>query len=134
MSVACQILLPEGWPAPRGFSHGVAASGRIVLLGGQIGWDAQGTFADGMVEQTRQALANILAVLQECGGRAEHVARLTWFVTDIAAYRANLRPLGSAYRSVMGTHYPAMSLVAVTALVEAAACVEIEATAVLPEQ
>ena len=127
-----QILLPEGWPSPRGFSHGVVASGRVVLLGGQIGWNAQGEFAEGLVAQTRQALANIVAVLRECGGRAEHVARLTWFVTDIDAYRQNLRPLGAAYREVMGANYPAMSLVAVTALVEPAACVEIEATAVLP--
>ena len=128
-----QILLPEGWPAPRGFSHGIVAAGRIVLLAGQIGATPQGRFADGLVAQARQALANILDLLRECGGRAEHVARLTWFVTDIAAYRDSLKPLGSAYRDVMGKHYPAMSLVAVTALVEAAACVEIEATAVLPE-
>ena len=125
-------LHPKGWPAPKGYSNGLTGEGRLVILGGQIGWDAQGRFAEGFVGQVKQALANILAVLAEAGGRAEHVARLTWYVTDIAAYRNSLAELGPAYRAVMGRHFPAMTLVQVVALVEAEAMVEIEATAILP--
>lgn len=125
-------LHPKGWPAPKGYSNGLMGDGRLVILGGQIGWDAQGRFAEGFVGQVKQALANILAVLAEAGGRAEHVARLTWYVTDIAAYRNSLAELGPAYRAVMGRHFPAMTLVQVVALVEAEAMVEIEATAILP--
>lgn len=124
-------LNPKGWPAPRGYSNGLAGEGRLVILGGQIGWDAQGRFAEGFVAQVRQALANIVAVLAEAGGRPEHIARLTWYVTDIAAYRASLAELGPAYRAVMGRHFPAMTLVQVVALVEPEARVEIEATAIL---
>lgn len=125
-------LHPKGWPAPKGYSNGLAGEGRLVILGGQIGWDAQGRFAEGFVAQVKQALANILLVLAEAGGRAEHVARLTWYVTDIAAYRSSLAELGPAYRAVMGRNFPAMTLVQVVALVEAEAMVEIEATAILP--
>ncbi len=125
-------LHPKGWPAPKGYSNGLVGQGRIVILGGQIGWDAQGRFAEGFVAQVKQALANILAVLAEAGGRPEHIARLTWYVTDIAAYRSSLAELGPAYRAVMGRHFPAMTLVQVVALVEAEAMVEIEATAILP--
>ena len=124
-------LNPKGWPAPRGYANGIAGEGRLVILGGQIGWDAQGRFADGFVPQVRQALANIAAVLAEAGGRPEHIARLTWYVTDIAEYRASLAELGPAYRAVMGRHFPAMTLVQVVALVEPEARVEIEATAIL---
>lgn len=99
---------------------------------GQIGWDAAGTFAAGFVPQVAQALRNILAVLAEAGCGPEHIARLTWFVVDMDEYRASLASLGPAYRAVMGRHFPAMSLVAVTALVEPSARVEIEATAILP--
>ena len=124
-------LNPKGWPPPRGYSNGLAGEGRLVILGGQIGWDAQGRFAEGFVPQVRQALANIAAVLAEAGGRPQHIARLTWYVTDIAEYRASLAELGPAYRAVMGRHFPAMTLVQVVALVEPEARVEIEATAVL---
>jgi enamine deaminase RidA (YjgF/YER057c/UK114 family) len=124
-------LNPKGWPPPRGYSNGLAGEGRLVILGGQIGWDAQGRFAEGFVPQARQALANIAAVLAEAGGRPEHIARLTWYVTDIAEYRASLAELGPAYRAVMGRHFPAMTLVQVVALVEPEARVEIEATAIL---
>lgn len=124
-------LNPKGWPPPRGYANGLAGEGRLVVLGGQIGWDAGGRFAEGFVPQVRQALANIVAVLAEAGGRPEHVARLTWYVTDIAEYRASLAELGPAYRAVMGRHFPAMTLVQVVALVEAEARVEIEATAIL---
>lgn len=130
--MSLSALHPKGWPAPKGYSNGLVGEGRLVILGGQIGWDAQGRFADGFVPQVRQALENILAVLAEAGGRAEHIARLTWFVTDMAEYRDSLAELGPAYRSVMGRHFPAMTLVQVVALVEREAKVEIEATAILP--
>ncbi len=126
-------LQPEGWPTPRGYANGLMGRGRIVLVGGQVGWDEQGRFAEGFVAQTRQALRNILAVVQEAGGGPEHIGRLTWFVVDMEEYRASLKELGPAYREVMGRHFPAMSLVQVTALVEPAARLEIEATAILPD-
>ncbi|NOG71771.1 RidA family protein [Roseicella sp. DB1501] len=107
--------------------------GRVVLVGGQVGWDAEGRFPTGLVAQVEQALRNILAVLAEAGGRAEHIGRLTWYVTDIAEYRDSLAALGPAYRGVMGRHFPAMTLVQVAALVEPEARVEIEATAILPD-
>ncbi|WP_160122751.1 RidA family protein [Rhodovarius lipocyclicus] len=125
-------ILPPGWPVPRGYSNGMLGQGRILCVGGQIGWNAEGQFAQGFVAQCRQALANILAVVQAAGGGAEHIARLTWYVTDMAEYRASLAELGPAYRAVMGKHFPAMALVQVVALVEPEAKVEIEATAVLP--
>lgn len=125
-------ILPPGWPVPRGYSNGMLGQGRILCVGGQIGWNAEGKFAQGFVAQCRQALANILAVVQAAGGGAEHIARLTWYVTDMAEYRASLAELGPAYRAVMGKHFPAMALVQVVALVEPEAKVEIEATAVLP--
>jgi enamine deaminase RidA (YjgF/YER057c/UK114 family) len=125
-------LQPPGWPQPKGYANGFLGEGRLVIIGGQIGWDAQGRFAPGFVGQVRQALENILAVLAEAGGTPEHIARLTWFVTDIAEYRACLAELGPAYRAVMGRHFPAMTLVEVGALVEEEARVEIEATAILP--
>lgn len=126
-------LQPEGWPTPRGYANGLMGRGRILLVGGQVGWDEQGHFAEGFVAQTRQALRNILAVVQEAGGGPEHIGRLTWFVVDMEEYRASLKELGPAYREVMGRHFPAMSLVQVTALVEPAARLEIEATAILPD-
>jgi enamine deaminase RidA (YjgF/YER057c/UK114 family) len=124
-------ILPPGWPVPRGYSNGMLGEGRTLCVGGQIGWDAQGRFAEGFVPQVRLALANILAVVQAAGGSAENIARLTWYVTDIEEYRASLAELGPAYRAVMGKHFPAMALVQVVALVEAEAKVEIEATAIL---
>ncbi len=127
------ILQPAGWPAPRGYSNGIAGTGRLVVIGGMVGWDAAGHFPDGLVAQAAQAMRNILAVLHEAGGRPEHIARLTWYVVDIAEYRASLPALGAAYREVLGRWYPAMTLVQVGALVEPAARVEIEATAILPE-
>ncbi len=127
------VLQPPGWPAPRGYSNGMTGRGRIVLVGGQIGWDEAGRFPDGLVGQTRQALLNILAVLKEAGGGPEHIGRLTWYVVDMAEYRASLRDLGPVYRDVMGRHFPAMALVQVVSLVEPAARVEIEATAIIPD-
>jgi enamine deaminase RidA (YjgF/YER057c/UK114 family) len=127
-------LQPPGWPAPRGYSNGMMGRGRVVLVGGQVGWDAEGRFPQGLVPQVRQALLNILAVLREAGGGPEHIGRLTWYVTDMEEYRASLKELGPVYREVMGRNFPAMALVQVLALVEREARVEIEATAILPDQ
>jgi enamine deaminase RidA (YjgF/YER057c/UK114 family) len=125
------ILQPDGWPPPRGYSNGIAGTGRVVMIGGQIGWDEHGHFPEGFVAQVAQALRNILAVLREAGGRPEHIARLTWYVVDIEEYRRALPALGAAYRETLGRWYPAMTLVQVSALVERAARVEIEATAIV---
>ena len=129
MSLA--TLQPDGWPRPRGYSNGMAGSGRILALGGQIGWDAGGRFAEGLVPQVRQALQNILAVLAVEGAGPEHVARMTWYVTDMVAYRAAGPALAPVWRELMGRHYPAMAVVGVTALVEPLACVEIDALAIV---
>lgn len=127
-----QILQPAGWPMPKGYANGMAADGRIVLTGGVIGWDATGHLPEGFVAQVRQALQNIAAILAEGGARPEHLLRLTWYVVDIDEYLASLKELGRIYRDVFGAHYPAMALVQVVRLVEKAARVEIEATAVVP--
>ncbi|KQT19015.1 MAG: RidA family protein [Bradyrhizobium sp.] len=127
-----QILQPSGWPMPKGYANGMAAEGRIVVTGGVIGWDAQERLADGFVAQVRQTLDNISAILAEAGARPEHLVRLTWYVVDMDEYLANLKELGRIYRDVFGAHYPAMALVQVGRLVEKAARVEIEATAVIP--
>jgi enamine deaminase RidA (YjgF/YER057c/UK114 family) len=127
-----QILQPAGWPAPKGYANGIAADGRLVVTGGVIGWDNQGHLPDDFVAQVRQALSNISAILGEGGARPEHLVRLTWYVVDIEEYLANLKMLGQAYREIFGAHYPAMALVQVVRLVEKAARVEIEATAVVP--
>lgn len=125
------ILQPPGWPVPRGYSNGIAGSGRVVVIGGQIGWDEHGQFPEGFVAQAAQTLRNILAVLHEAGGRPEHIARLTWYVVDIEEYRRSLPALGAAYRDTLGRWYPAMTLVQVGALVERGARLEIEATAIV---
>jgi enamine deaminase RidA (YjgF/YER057c/UK114 family) len=127
-----QILQPSGWPMPKGYANGVAAEGRIVVTGGVIGWDAEERLADGFVAQVRQTLSNIATILSEAGARPEHLVRLTWYVVDMDEYLANLKELGQVYRAIFGTHYPAMALVQVVRLVEKAARVEIEATAVIP--
>ncbi|MBR0709258.1 RidA family protein [Bradyrhizobium liaoningense] len=130
--LAAQILQPSGWPVPKGYANGMAAEGRIVVTGGVIGWDADERLADGFVAQVHQTLSNIAAILNEAGARPEHLVRLTWYVVDMDEYLANLKELGKVYRSVFGAHYPAMALVQVVRLVEKAARVEIEATAVIP--
>jgi enamine deaminase RidA (YjgF/YER057c/UK114 family) len=129
---AAQILQPSGWPAPKGYANGVAADGRIVVTGGVIGWNILGDLPADFVAQVRQALSNIAAILAEGGARPEHLVRLTWYVVDMDEYLANLKALGQAYRDIFGAHYPAMALVQVVRLVEMAARVEIEATAVVP--
>jgi enamine deaminase RidA (YjgF/YER057c/UK114 family) len=125
-----RALQPPGWPRPRGYANGVAAAGELIFIAGMIGWDETGAFADGLAAQVKQALTNIVAVLAEAGAGPEHVARLTWYVTSRADYLAAQAEIGAAYREVMGRHFPAMAVVEVSALVEARALVEIEATAV----
>jgi enamine deaminase RidA (YjgF/YER057c/UK114 family) len=128
------ILQPPTWSAPKGYANGVAARGTLVFVAGQVGWSAGERFeSDGFVEQAAQALRNIVAVLAEAGARPEHIVRMTWYVVDKREYLASLRDLGTAYREIMGTHYPAMSAVQVVALIEDRARVEIEATAVVPD-
>jgi len=129
-----QILQPPGWARPRGYANGIAASGRMVFIAGQIGWDEQSRFqTDDLAAQVRQALANVLSVLAQAGGRPEHSARMTWYVMDKRAYLAAARDIGQIYRELMGSYFPAMTAVQVSALIEDRAQVEIEATAVIPE-
>jgi enamine deaminase RidA (YjgF/YER057c/UK114 family) len=130
---AAEVLQPPGWPKPQGYANGIRARGEMVFVGGMVGWDAGGRFPDGFVAQARQALANIVAVLAEGGAAPEHVVRLTWYVLDMDEYLAARKELGRAYRDVMETNFPAMALVEVRRLVEPAARLEIEATAVRPD-
>jgi enamine deaminase RidA (YjgF/YER057c/UK114 family) len=128
-----QVLQPPTWARPRGYAHGVATQGRLVFISGQIGWDERGNFeSPDFVGQARQALQNVLTILAEADGKPEHIVRLTWYIIDRQEYRARSKELGVAYRALMGTHYPAMSVVQVAGLVEEQAWVEIEATAVVP--
>jgi len=127
-----RVLQPSGWPAPKGYANGMTADGRLVVTGGVIGWDTAGHLPADFTAQVRQALENIAAILAEGGARPEHLVRLTWYVVDMEEYLANLKVLGQIYREIFGAHYPAMALVQVVRLVETAARVEIEATAVVP--
>ena len=128
-----KVLQPPGWAVPRGYVNGVAASGTCVFVAGQIGWNAQGVFeSDDLVDQVRQALLNVRAVLAEAGALPEHIARMTWYLTDRADYLARAREIGAVYREVIGSYTVAMSAVQVAALMEGRAQVEIEVTAVLP--
>ncbi len=128
-----RVLQPEQWPRPRGYANGVSATGRTIFVAGQIGWDAQQQLVGSdLVSQARQALCNIVAVLAEDNARPEHLVRLTWYVTDRTMYLSAARELGEVYREVLGRHFPAMSAVEVSALMEAGAVIEIEATAVVP--
>jgi enamine deaminase RidA (YjgF/YER057c/UK114 family) len=126
------VLQPPGWPRPKGFANGILARGEMVFVGGMIGQDSQGRFAEGFAAQMKLALENIAAVLKEAGATPEHIVRLTWYVRDIDEYLSDLDALGAAYREVMGRHFPAMAVVEVNRLVEPLARLEIEATAVLP--
>ena len=128
------ILQPEGWAKPIGYSNGVAARGRQIYIGGQIGWNGQCKFeTDDFVEQVRQTLTNIVAILSEAGAGPEHVTTMTWYFTDKAEYLDNLKGIGRAYRDVMGKNFPAMAAMQVVALIEDRAKIEIQATAVVPE-
>ena len=128
-----RVLQPEGWPRPKGYANGIAAKGTTVFLSGQIGWNEKGVFPPGFAGQVRQALDNIVRLLAEAGTTPQAVMRLTWFVTDLAAYSDNLKEIGKVYRDIFGAHYPAMTLVQVLRLVEPEALVEIEATAVIAD-
>lgn len=129
-----QVLQPAGWTAPKGYSNGIAARGRTVLISGQIGWDGQCHFhSSDLVLQARQALQNIVAILAEAGGKPEHLVRMTWYVVDKREYVAAFPQLGEVYREVIGRNFPAMTAVQVCGLIEDAARVEIEATAVVPD-
>lgn len=129
-------LQPEGWAAPVGYSNGVAVQGRQVYVAGQVGWNpATCQFeTDDLIAQVRQALENVVAVLKEAGAEPQHLVRLTWYILDRAAYVAARREIGRVYKEVIGRHYPPMSLVVVAALLEDRALVEIEATAVVPDE
>ena len=128
-----RLLHPKSWTPTRGFSNGVAAEGRQVFVAGQIGWNEHARLvSDDFVAQAEQALSNIVQVLVEAGGEPRHIVRLTWYLTDKAAYVARQKEVGLAYRRVIGRHFPAMSAVIVAGLIEDGAKVEIEATAVIP--
>jgi enamine deaminase RidA (YjgF/YER057c/UK114 family) len=129
-----QSLHPRDWKPAKGYANGVVAEGRTIFVAGQIGWNAEQQFESGdFVAQIRQALENVVAVVREAGGTPEHITRLTWYIIDKSEYMSRLPEVGRAYRGVMGKHFPAMTMVQVVALIEDAAKVEIEATAVLPD-
>ena len=128
-----RALQPQGWPRPLGYANGMTAKGRVVVTGGVVGWDVMQNFPDTFAAQARQTFSNILRILAEGGAGPEHVVRLTWYVTDLEEYRAAGKELGRAYRETIGAYFPAMAVVQVAGLVEKAAKIEIEATAVVPE-
>ena len=128
-----QILQPPGWSRPKGFSNGIAASGKLVFVAGQIGWTGEGKWeARDFAGQFKQALKNIIEILAQGNAKPQHIVRLTWYVLDKEEYLASLKQVGLAYRELMGRHYPVMAVVQVSALVEDEARLEIEATAVVP--
>lgn len=128
-----RVLLPEGWPRPRGYSNGIEATGRLIFVAGQIGWTPNGVFVETcFAGQFRQTIQNTLAVLAQAGAGPEHIVRMTWYVIDKTEYLATLPEIGAVWRELIGPHYPAMAVVEVTGLIEDAARVEIETTAVVP--
>jgi enamine deaminase RidA (YjgF/YER057c/UK114 family) len=129
-----KVLLPPGWPRPRGYSNGVSARGRTIFTAGVIGWDPdERIVAPDLPGQLRQVLHNILAILAEDGARPEHIVRMTWYVVGLDEYRAGLTEIGAVWKEVMGRFYPAMAVVEVSSLVEPEARIEIEAIAVVPD-
>jgi len=130
-----RVLQPRGWANPVGYANGIEARGRIVFIAGQVGWDAAQKFhSEDLAPQFEQALANVLAVLAEAGGRAEHICRMTAYCCDKPAYLAARPALGRIWRSLMGRHFPAMSMIFVADLLDAPGKIELEATAVIPEE
>jgi enamine deaminase RidA (YjgF/YER057c/UK114 family) len=128
-----EIVQPEGWAKPKGYSNGILASGRTLYVGGQIGWNAQCVFETlDLVAQFRQTLRNVLAVVKAAGGEPAHIVQMTWYLTDKQDYAERLKDIGAEYRALMGRHYPAMAAVEVKSLIEAEARIEIQAIAVLP--
>ncbi|MFI4904746.1 MAG: RidA family protein [Burkholderiales bacterium] len=129
-----KVLQPAGWKAPKGYANGVAARGTTIVVGGQVGWNAEQVFeSDDFVAQARRALQNVVAILREAGAGPEHIVRMTWYVVDKREYVASRAALGAAYREVIGRHFPAMTAVEVKSLIEDRARVEIEATAIVPD-
>jgi enamine deaminase RidA (YjgF/YER057c/UK114 family) len=129
-----EVILPRGWPRPKGYANGVLAQGRMLFIAGMIGWDAEGQFhSDDFAAQARQALTNLAEVLREAGGVPENIVRMTWYVTDKREYLAAAKEIGQAFREIIGAYNAAMTAVEVKSLMEDRAKVEIEATAVLPE-
>ncbi len=129
-----RIVQPEGWPRPRGYANGIVAEGRVLFISGQVAWDEKEQFhSDDLVEQVRQTLNNVLTMLKAGGAKPEHVARMTWYITDKREYMRRGKEIGAVYRELMGKHYPTMSMVQVAALMEDRAKVEIEVTAVKPD-
>jgi enamine deaminase RidA (YjgF/YER057c/UK114 family) len=127
-----EILQPKNWPAPKGYSNGIASQGRQIFIAGQIGWNEHGKLvSQDFVAQAEQALSNIVQVLAEAGGKPGHLMRLTWYLTDKSEYIRRQNEVGLAYRRVLGRHFPAMTAIVVAALLEEGAKVEIEATAVI---
>ena len=128
-----QFLQPQGWARARGYSNGISATGRTVVVSGMIGWNADCKFeVFDFAGQVRQALHNIVAVLKAGQAKPEHIVRMTWYVVDKAEYIAAYKEIGAAYREIIGAHYPTMTAVQVVALIEDAARVEIEVTAIVP--
>lgn len=129
-----RTIQPAGWVAPVGYANGMEGRGRMVFVGGQIGWNAQSKFEHhDLVGQVRQTLSNIVTILAAAGAGPEHVTTMTWYVLDRNAYKAAVKEIGAAYRATMGRHFPAMAVVEVSGLIEDAALVEIQATALVPE-
>lgn len=128
-----ELLQPEHWPRARGFSHGVATKGRMVFVSGMVGWNSQGQFAGDFVGQVRQALTNVVEVLSQAAAAPEHIVRMTWYVLDKQEYMRSSKEIGAVYREIVGRHYPAMTAVEVSALIEDRARLEIEVTAVVPD-
>jgi len=129
-----KFLQPPNWPRPKGYANGVSAKGNLIFLSGIVGWNAQGEFAGSdFVAQVRQALLNIVEILKQAQAKPEHIARMTWYVLDKNEYLSSTKEMGLVYREIIGRHYPAMTVVEVSGLVEASARVEIEVTAVVPD-
>lgn len=131
--MSMEFLHPPGWPRPRGYANGVLADGNMVFVSGMVGWNERGEFdTDSLPGQVRQALANMVAVLKEAGGAPEHVVRMTWYLRDREEYLGATAEIGMVYREIMGRHFPAMTVIEVSGLLEDRARVEIEATAIMP--
>ena len=128
-----KLLQPPGWMRPKGYANGIAVRGEHIYTAGIVGWDPQGRFPSGLVAQLRQCLQNIVAILAEASARPEHIVRMTWYVTSRDAYVSQVAEIGAVYREIIGKHFPVMAVVQVVALMEAAAEVEIEVTAVIPD-
>ena len=129
-----KLLLPKGWPMPSGFSQGIAVRGTQIFVAGQIGWTSEGFFeSDEFWQQTRQALKNTVSILSEAGAKPEHIVRMTWYITDCQEYLSQLKQVGEVYREIIGVHFPVMTIVEISKLLEKRAKLEIETTAVISE-